>query len=64
MMYALNSGGFVRQGIFNLVNMSAYNVAIGIWLAYSLSRQAVRATAVNHSRPRDGNRALLISSIL
>jgi hypothetical protein len=48
MMYALNSGGFVRQGIFNLVNMSAYNVAIGIWLAYSLSRQAVRATAVNH----------------
>src|SRR5580698_9212346 len=29
MMYALNSGGFVRQSIFNLVDMSAYNVAIG-----------------------------------
>src|ERR1700690_2208148 len=48
MMYALNSGGFVRQSIFNLVDMSAYNLAIGVWLAYSVSRQAVRAPSVNH----------------
>jgi hypothetical protein len=48
MMYALNSGGFVRQGIFNLVNMSAYNLAIFIWLGYSLSRMPVRAPVVNH----------------
>ncbi|MFY9903917.1 MAG: hypothetical protein WBX02_05100 [Terriglobales bacterium] len=48
MMYALNSGGFVRQGIFNLVNMSAYNLAIGVWLAYAFSRKAVRVAAVNH----------------
>jgi len=47
-MYALNSGGFVRQGIFNLINMSAYNLAILIWGGYSLSRMPVRATAVNH----------------
>ncbi len=40
MMYALNSGGFVRPGIFNLINMSAYNLAIFVWLGYSLSRQA------------------------
>jgi hypothetical protein len=48
MMYALNSGGFVRQSIFNLVDMSAYNLAIFIWLAYSFSRKAVRAPSVNH----------------
>jgi hypothetical protein len=48
LMYALNSGGFVRQGIFNLINMSAYNLAILIWGGYSLSRMPVRATAVNH----------------
>jgi hypothetical protein len=48
MMYALNSGGFVRQGIFNLVDMSAYNLAIFIWLSYSLSSKTVRATATNH----------------
>jgi hypothetical protein len=47
MMFALNSGGFVKQGIFNLINMSAYNLAIVIWLGYSLSRQAVRG-AGNH----------------
>jgi hypothetical protein len=47
MMYALNSGGFVKQGIFNLINMSAYNLAIFVWLGYSLSRQAVRVAAVN-----------------
>jgi hypothetical protein len=48
MMYALNSGGFVKQSIFNLVDMSAYNLAIFIWLAYSFSRKAVRAPSVNH----------------
>jgi hypothetical protein len=48
MMYALHSGGFVRQGIFNLINMSAYNLAIFVWLGYSISRKAARTTAVNH----------------
>jgi hypothetical protein len=48
LMYALNSGGFVRQGIFNLINMSAYNLAIFVWWGYSLSRMPVRATAANH----------------
>jgi hypothetical protein len=48
MMYALNSGGFVKQGLFNLINMSAYNLAIFVWLGYSLSRKAVREAAVNH----------------
>jgi hypothetical protein len=47
MMFALNSGGFVRPGIFNLINMSAYNLAIVAWLGYSLSRQSLRGVA-NH----------------
>ncbi len=47
MMYAFNSGGFVGSGLFNLVDMSAYNLAILVWLGYSLSPQAVRATSVN-----------------
>ncbi len=42
MMYALSSGGFVKPGIFNLINMSVYNLAIFVWLGYSLSRQALR----------------------
>ncbi len=47
MLMALSSGGFVTHDNFNLVNMLAYNLAIFVWLAYSFSRQAVRAVAVN-----------------
>jgi hypothetical protein len=47
MMYALNSGGFVKQGMFNLINMSAYGLAMFVWLGYSLSHQTVRGAAVN-----------------
>jgi hypothetical protein len=47
MLYALNSGGLVKQGNFNLMNMLTYNLAVFIWLAYSFSRQAVRGGAVN-----------------
>jgi hypothetical protein len=48
LLYALNSGGFVKQGLLNLINMVAYNLAIFVWLGYSLSRKAVREAAVNH----------------
>jgi hypothetical protein len=48
LLMALNSGGFVKQGIFNLINMVTYNLAIFVWLGYSLSRKAVRQSAVNH----------------
>ena len=48
LLYALNSGGFVKQGLLNLINMATYNVAIFVWLCYSLSRKAVRVAAVNH----------------
>ncbi|MGD0793056.1 MAG: hypothetical protein ABR920_14920 [Terriglobales bacterium] len=48
MLYALHSGGFVKMGVFNLINMVAYILAIFVWLGYSLSRQVVRVAAVNH----------------
>ena len=47
MMYVFISGGFVKQAIFNLINMSALCLAIFVWLGYSLSRNAVRVAAVN-----------------
>jgi hypothetical protein len=48
MLMALNSGGFVKQGNLNLINMVTYNLAILVWFGYSLSRKSVRVTAVNH----------------
>ena len=48
LLYALNSGGFVRLNHLNLINMSTYNLAIFVWLGYSLSRKTVRLAAVNH----------------
>jgi len=48
MLYALNSGGFVKLNHLNLINMSTYNLAIFVWLGYSLSRKVVRVAAVNH----------------
>jgi hypothetical protein len=47
-LFALNSGGFVTLKKLNLINMATYNLVIFVWLGYSLSRQAVRAAAVNH----------------
>jgi hypothetical protein len=47
LLYALNSGGLVQQGNFNLMQMLTYNLSVVIWLGYSLSRQAVRGGAVN-----------------
>jgi len=48
MLMALHSGGFVTLKNLNLINMTAYVLAIFVWLGYSLSRRAVREAAVNH----------------
>jgi hypothetical protein len=48
MLMVLKSGGLVKEAIFDTVNMVAYNVAILVWLGYSLSRKTVRQAAVNH----------------
>jgi hypothetical protein len=47
LMLALNSGGFVAQDSLNVIYMAAWNLAIVVWFAYSLSRQVVREGAVN-----------------
>ncbi len=47
MLWALNSGGFVRHDNFDLINMCTYNFAVIVWLGYSLSRKVVREAAVN-----------------
>jgi len=48
MLMALHLGGFVTLKNLNLINMTAYLLAILVWLGYSLSRKAVCVAAVNH----------------
>jgi hypothetical protein len=47
-LMALNSGGYVKSANLDLINMITYNLAVFVWLGYSLSRKAVRELAVNH----------------
>jgi hypothetical protein len=47
LLYALNSGGVVKQGPLNLINMVTFLVAILVWLGYSLSPKAVRDSGLN-----------------
>ncbi len=47
LLYALNSGGFVRQATLNLINLMSYILAVLVWLGYAVSRKAVRVAAVN-----------------
>ena len=46
-LMALNSGGFVKQGLLNVINMGTYIAATTIWLGYSLSPKAVRESSSN-----------------
>jgi hypothetical protein len=48
MLMVLKSGGLVTKGIFDLINLGTYILAIFIWLGYSLSRDSVRGVAPNH----------------
>jgi hypothetical protein len=47
LLLALNSGGFVKQGPMNQINMATYLVANFIWLAYSVSPKTVRVAGAN-----------------
>ncbi len=47
MLLVLGGGGFMQRSLINLVNVIAYNVAIMIWMAYSLARSELRQTASN-----------------
>jgi hypothetical protein len=48
MLLALHSGGLIRQGNYNLINMLSYNVAVFVWFAYSLSPNVARAASGNY----------------
>jgi hypothetical protein len=52
MLMALKSGGLVKEAIFDTVNMVAYNLAVLVWLGYSLSRETQPEVAVNHLQTR------------
>jgi hypothetical protein len=47
MLLALNSGGFIKQGVFNQINMAIQLVAISVWIGYAASPKAVQHVAVN-----------------
>ena len=47
MLMALNSGGFVRPGSFANINMATCDVAILVWLAYSMSRRPATLSTAN-----------------
>jgi hypothetical protein len=47
MLIALHLGGFVTLENLNLINLTAYILAIFVWLGYSLSRKAVREGTAN-----------------
>jgi hypothetical protein len=47
-MYVLYSGQFVKLSLLILVNMFAYNLAVCVWLGYSLSNKVSRASGTNH----------------
>ena len=47
LLYALNSGGFVHLNQMNKINSMTYFASMLTWLAYSLSRQAVREPGIN-----------------
>lgn len=46
-LMALNSGGFVKQGLLNFIDSAATVVATLIWLSYSLSPKAVKDSGMN-----------------
>jgi hypothetical protein len=47
LLLALAFGGFLSKETFNLANMAAYNLAIVIWIGYSLARIEARQSAAN-----------------
>ncbi|MGA7294365.1 MAG: hypothetical protein WBW85_17660 [Terriglobales bacterium] len=47
-LMALNSGGYVKEDLFNTINMVSYLAAALAWVGYSLSPKAVREVGANH----------------
>jgi hypothetical protein len=47
MLLAMNAGGLVGRGNFNLIDMFAQNVSILVWLGYSLAPAVARQASLN-----------------
>jgi hypothetical protein len=58
LLLAMNSGGLVGRGNYNLIAMFSYNVAIMIWLAYSFFPVVEREQRVNHLQTQRWERGL------
>ncbi len=43
---ALRLGAHISEDVLNVITMSSYVIAIGIWITYSLMREAIRENAV------------------
>ncbi|MGC2151751.1 MAG: hypothetical protein WA618_06885, partial [Terriglobales bacterium] len=58
MMLAMHSGGLIRQGTLNLINMMCYNLSVLVWLGYSFSRVVERDAGVNYLQTQRWERGL------
>jgi hypothetical protein len=58
MMLAMHSGGLIRQGTLNLINMLCYNLSVLVWLGYSFSRVVERDAGVNYLQTQRWERGL------
>jgi len=48
LLLAMHSGGLIRKGNLNLIDMICCNLSILIWLGYSFSRSVVRESGTNY----------------
>jgi hypothetical protein len=58
LLLAMNSGGLIGQGNYNLINMFSFNLAIVVWLAYSFFPAVVRESGINHLQTQRWERGL------
>jgi len=47
-LLAMHSGGIIRQGTLNLVDMVCYNLALLVWLGYAFAGVVARDGSTNH----------------
>lgn len=47
-LLAMHSGGLIRQGTMNMVDMLCYDVALLVWLGYALAGVVVREGSTNY----------------
>jgi hypothetical protein len=58
MLLAMHSGGLIRQGNLNLINMMCYDASMIVWFGYSFSRVVERDTSVNYLQTQRWERGL------